>query len=106
MRVALILFSVLVPGPAAASDLRLPPDQIQAGEAIYARKCASCHGRDAAGASAPDIQGILASDVTSAARGVENMPKVVLADHESEDIAVFLMSLAPDQAQKRLNNRQ
>lgn len=106
MRALSIAFSVLVPNVAFGGDLQLSPEQIEAGIPIYANKCASCHGRDASGASAPDIQGVLVKDVIMAAKGVEKMPKVEISQDDAEAVATYLMSLAPDQALKRLNNRR
>ena len=73
----------MLPGVAFAEELRLPADQIEAGQSAYARRCASCHGRDASGASGPDIKGILIDDVTSAVRGVEKMPRIELDESEA-----------------------
>lgn len=106
MRTLVIAVSFLFPNLAIGDDLQLPPDLIEAGIPIYANKCASCHGRDASGASAPDIQGVLVKDVIMAAKGVEKMPKVEINQDDAEAIATYLMSLAPDQALKRLNNRR
>lgn len=41
-------------------------------------------------------------DVQDAIKGFEAMPAVELQKGEAERIAVFLMSLAPDQARRRL----
>ena len=80
----------------------MPKDRIESGRTLFLKKCSECHGRDASGGNAPDIQGILVRDVKDAARGVEAMPEIALKDDEAGDIAVFLMSLAPDQARIRL----
>lgn len=106
VRSLLSLIAVLVPSLVSAGELILPPDQVQIGQSAYSKKCASCHGRDASGASGPDVKGILPRDVTMAARGVENMPRVPLETDEAEAIAIFLMSLAPDQAKIRLGIAQ
>jgi len=94
---ALRAFLVLLPAVAFADVLKLPPDQIAAGEALYLKKCRNCHGNEALGGNAPDIQ-----DVLAASEGVENMPKILLTEQEAEQIAVYLMSRAPDQARRRL----
>lgn len=86
----------------SADDLRLPNEQIKAGRTIFLKKCAQCHGKDALGGSAPDIQGMILKDVEDSTRGVEAMPDIALSEVEAEHIAVFLMSLAPDQARLRL----
>lgn len=98
LSVVLILLSFNV----LAEDLDLPEDQIRAGRSLYLKSCAKCHGKDASGGSAPDVQGMLLKDVKDAARGVEAMREIALSDEEAGDIAVFLMSLAPDQARLRL----
>lgn len=85
-----------------AGELELPDDQVRAGKLLYLKKCAQCHGRNAEGGNAPDIQGITLEDVVDASSGVENMPKIELQKIEAEQIAVYLMSLAPDQARIRL----
>ena len=103
MRVFLFGLIMFASGSSLASELQLPPDKIRSGETIYVRKCGACHGRDASGASAPDVQGILVSDVIESAKGVENMPPVPLEAEEAEAIAIFLMSLAPDQAKRRMS---
>ena len=65
-------------------------------------KCAQCHGMDAAGGNAPDIQGVILQDVWEAIQGVEAMPEIVLREDEARQVAIYLMSLAPDQARIRL----
>lgn len=92
------------PDPALCESdaaLPLPSAQIAAGRTAYRALCADCHGADAAGASAPDVTGILADDVRKSSFGVENMPAIALADDQAEIIAIYLMSLTPDQAKKR-----
>lgn len=103
MRVGLFLILALSPCAAFAGELDLPNERVEAGRDLFLEKCSRCHGRDALGGSAPDIQGILVDDVKEAARGVEAMPEIALSEVEAEHIAVFLMSLAPDQACLRLS---
>lgn len=93
---------ILLSFNAIAEDLDLPEDQIRAGRSLYLKLCAKCHGKNASDGSAPDVQGMLLKDVKNAARGVDAMRGIALSDEEAGDIAVFLMSLAPDQARLRL----
>ena len=102
MRHALPVILALTPCTVLADELRLPSDQIQAGRVQFLEKCAQCHGKDASGGNAPNIQGILPEDVKDAARGVESMPEIALSEAEARQIAIFLMSLAPDEARARL----
>ena len=102
MRYVLVLLSSLASEFASAGELELPPNQIEAGRGLYLEKCARCHGHDASGGNAPDIQGVILKDVLGSAQGVEMMPRIVLQEAEAEQIAIFLMSLAPDQARIRL----
>lgn len=102
MHYGLFLILALSPGAVFADDFLLPKDRIQAGRALYLEKCSQCHRRDASGGNAPDIQGILLKDVKEAVRGVSDMSEIALNDVEAGHIAVFLMSLAPDQARVRL----
>ena len=102
MRYFLVFLFSLVFNFASAGELELPPSQIQVGQDLFLKKCAPCHGHDASGGNAPDIQGIILKDVREAAQGVEMMPQVMLQEAEAELIAIFLMSLAPDQARIRL----
>ena len=104
MRYGLFLIPALWPCAVFADELHLPKDRIEAGRAIFLNKCSQCHGMDASGGNAPDIQGILLKDVKEAARGVEDMPEIALDEVEAGHIAVFLMSLAPDQARVRIGN--
>ena len=105
MRYGLILILALSPDFALANELDLPKERIEAGRNLYIEKCARCHGKDAAGGNAPDIQGILEKDVEEAARGVEAMPEIALSEVEAGHIGIFLMSIAPDQACLRLSIR-
>ena len=91
-----------VTGIAGADTLDLPEETIRSGRILYLKHCAQCHGRDAAGDSGPDIQGIVHADVVESAVGVEAMPAVELAPGEAREIAVFLVTPAPDQARRRL----
>ena len=102
MRYGLFLILTLSPCAVFAEELHLPKERIEAGRTLFLKKCSQCHGNDASGGNAPDIQGILLKDVTEAARGVEAMPEIALKEVEAGHIAVFLMSLAPDQARLRL----
>ena len=102
MRFCLVLISALWPFAVYAEELNLPKGQIEAGRTVFLNKCSRCHGRDASGGNAPDIQGMLLKDVKEAARGVEAMPEIVLTEVDAGHIAIFLMSLAPDQARIRL----
>ena len=102
MRILLACVFGVMSSSALAGEVRLPEDQIEAGEALYLKKCRQCHGKDALGGNAPDIQGILLQDVLNASEGVENMPKIPLQVTEAAQIAVYLMSLSPDQACVRL----
>ena len=102
MRYALLLILALSSFAVSADELRLPREQIEAGRSLFLRQCSRCHGKDASGGNAPDIQGVLLKDVKEAARGVEAMPEIALSAAEAENIAIFLMSLAPDQARIRL----
>ena len=95
------LFSLLF-SFASAGELELPPNQIKVGQSLFLKKCARCHGHDASGGNAPDIQGVILRDVLESAQGEEMMPRIVLQEAEAEQIAIFLMSLAPDQARIRL----
>lgn len=95
-------FVVLASG-SFANELQLPPDLIQNGELLYNQKCRACHGKDGAGGSGPSVTGILPKHVTSSSKGIENMPSVALRDGDAEAIGAFLMSLAPDEARKRLD---
>ncbi|MDJ0630983.1 MAG: cytochrome c [Rhodobacter sp.] len=106
MRFGLFLILALLPRTAVADELHLPQDRIEAGRSLFLEKCSKCHGQDASGGNAPDIQGILPKDVKEAARGVEAMPEIALEDVEAGHIAIFLMSLAPDQARLRLSIRR
>ncbi|MDV7141480.1 cytochrome c [Tropicimonas sp. TH_r6] len=85
-----------------AAELLLPEDQIKAGRTLFLKNCAKCHGKDASGGSAPDVQGMILKDVVESVRGVEAMPEIALSEVEAKNIAVFLMSLSPDQARLRL----
>lgn len=80
----------------------LPPDQIAEGVAVYVDHCASCHGSDALGDSAPDIQGVILQDVKEALLGADAMPSFDLPPPSVEALTIYLMSLAPDQARARL----
>lgn len=102
MRLCLFFLITFAAGRSLATELDLPSDKIRSGETVYLEKCADCHGKDATGASGPDVQGILLSDVVVAAQGIESMPEIELEAGEADAIAVFLMSLAPDQAKRRL----
>ena len=102
MRLLLFVAMLLSAAPAAAEEVTLPSDEFRSGRVLYLKNCAQCHGKDAAGDSAPDIQGIILADVLEAIEGVEAMPAVELQAGEATPIAVFLMSLAPDQARRRL----
>ena len=51
-----------------AADLNFIPEEIDAGQAVYAKKCARCHGQNASGRGASNIQGIIVQDVKDAAR--------------------------------------
>ena len=102
MRYSLFLIPALWPCAVFAEELHLPKDRIEAGRTIFLKKCSQCHGKDASGGNAPDIQGILLKDVKEAVRGVEAMPEIALKEVEAGHIAIFLMSLAPDQARIRL----
>jgi len=106
MRYGLFLILALSACAAGADELDLPQERIQVGRDLFLEKCSRCHGRDASGGNAPDIQGILEKDVKEAARGVEAMPEIVLSEVETGHIAIFLMSLAPDQACLRLSIRR
>ena len=99
-----VLFLILAPWSfeVVAQEFPLPKDQIQVGRSLYLKKCAQCHGKDASGGSAPDIQGMLLKDVKDSAQGVEAMPEIALSGIDARRVAVFLMSLAPDQARTRL----
>lgn len=94
--------TVFVPDTIATNGLDLPPDKIQAGQVVNLKKSQGCHGKPARAGNAPDIQGVVLKDVLEASLGVENMPKIVLKDAEPKQIAIYLMSLAPDQARIRL----
>lgn len=106
MRCGLPLILALLPCFALANELDLPSERIDAGRNLFVEKCSRCHGKDASGGNAPDIQGILANDVKEAARGVGAMPEIALNEAEAGNIAIFLMSLAPDQARLRLSFRR
>ena len=102
LRCSLFVGSILWPFDLVAKELNLPRDEITAGRVVFLKMCARCHGTDASGGSAPDIQGMILKDVKDSARGVEAMPEIALSNEQAEQIAVYLMSLAPDQARLRL----
>ncbi|MEP0144919.1 hypothetical protein [Nisaea sp.] len=106
MLYGLFLILALTPCATIADELDLPAESIESGRNLFLEKCSRCHGRDASGGNAPDIQGILANDVKDAARGVEAMPEIALSETKVGHIAFFLMSLARDQACLRLSIRR
>ncbi|RYH06619.1 cytochrome c [Tropicimonas sp. IMCC6043] len=102
VRFGLAFSLILWPCSVATEELHMPKGQITAGRTLFLEMCSECHGLDASGASAPDIQGMILKDVKDAARGVEAMPEIELSDEDATSIAVFLMSLSPDEARLRL----
>ncbi|NBD30869.1 MAG: hypothetical protein GVY31_12640 [Alphaproteobacteria bacterium] len=104
MRSILLSLSLVLPVHATAEEaLALDPSLVQAGAGHFADSCASCHGAEAGGSSAPDIRGAIPSEVARAARGMDQMPPVALDAGQAEAIGAWLMSLDPDVARIKLD---
>lgn len=103
MRLVTPLLLCLAGLPLCAQDLILPLEQVARGATLFTNICASCHGADATGDSAPDITGMIRKDVRQAVKGIEAMPAFDLTDAEIDDVTAYLMSRAPDQARARLS---
>jgi putative heme-binding domain-containing protein len=78
------------------------PAAIQAGRALYASRCAGCHGADAKGTQGPDLTPLWAAGATDARvfesiqRGVDGsiMPPSLAPDSELWAIVAYLRSIS------------
>ena len=96
-----ILFFLPLPGH-AAEPIVATAEQIRAGVLAFVENCEGCHGEQGAGGNSPNIQGVTLRDIRVALQGFEEMPEFDLDPMTTENLAAYLMSLAPDEARKRL----
>ena len=103
MRLFCILLLCL-PAPPSRAGGALPGTEgdIRAGETAFAEHCQACHGEKAAGGNSPNIQGVTLPELRVALQGIEEMPEFKLDPAVTQQLAAYLMSLAPEEARKRL----
>lgn len=64
---------------------------LAAGEEIYVGNCASCHGSDLSGGSAPGIQGLSYDEVMAAIEnGPGTMPSNIVTGEDAENVAAWV----------------
>ena len=93
----------------AQSQAANSPDPIREGAALFSRRCADCHGPDAAGGMGPDLTALWTSGMNDAlvfetvrfGRPGSVMPPSLLPDGQVQAMVAYLKSLgiaAPDEA--------
>lgn len=97
------------PGESPASGARIPtvtpqsypPEQIQAGQPLFASRCGFCHGRDAQGGEsgtdltrsvlvAEDVRGDRLAPMLRAGRADKGMPAFTLGDTDMDALVAFI----------------
>ena len=105
------LVATLIPWAAAGQDTDVPSgDLIESGRSHYLAACARCHGVDGGGGEGPPLaRPVLprapsdAALVRIIARGIEGTamgPTWWLGPRDREEVAAFVRSLAPDEAEE------
>lgn len=97
--VAVLLGTLLVLGACGGSsdngDNNAGGDSVAAGETVYQKSCASCHGKDLSDGSAPDLSSIGSSksaddilDIIENGQG--GMPPGLASGDDAKDVADWL----------------
>lgn len=100
----LLLLALAAPGSAIAQSgnpYEADPAAIRAGRALFANRCAECHGADARGLNGPDLTVLWASDTRdervfqTIRTGVQGsvMPSSFAPDHEVWAVVAYLKSV-------------
>jgi cytochrome c oxidase cbb3-type subunit 3 len=90
-----------VPPPATATPQSYPPEQIRAGQPIFAAQCGFCHGRDAMGGEsgpdltraplvAADVRGDKIGPMVRTGRVDRGMPGFTLAEADLAAVVAFI----------------
>jgi cytochrome c oxidase cbb3-type subunit 3 len=90
-----------VPPPATATPQAYPPEQVRAGQPIFAAQCGFCHGRDAMGGEtgpdltraasvAADVRGDTLGPVVRNGRVDKGMPAFTLAESDLAAVVAFI----------------
>ena len=90
-----------LPPPATATPQSYPPEQVRAGQPIFAAQCGFCHGRDAMGGEAgpdltraplvaADVRGDKIGPVVRNGRVDKGMPAFNLADADIAAVVAFI----------------
>jgi cytochrome c oxidase cbb3-type subunit III len=104
------------PPPQAGAPQSLPPEQVQAGQKVFAAHCGFCHGRDAAGGeTGPDLtrSALVAEDVRGDKIGPavrdgrvdKGMPAFRLPDPDLAAVVAFIHD-QKSQAASRVGSRR
>jgi mono/diheme cytochrome c family protein len=90
-----------VPPPATATPQSYPPEQVRAGQPIFAAQCGFCHGRDAMGGEtgpdltraasvATDVRGDTLGPLVRGGRVDKGMPAFSLGDADLAAVVAFI----------------
>jgi cytochrome c oxidase cbb3-type subunit 3 len=90
-----------VPPPATATPQVFPPEQVRAGQPIFAAQCGFCHGRDAMGGEtgpdltraasvAADVRGSTLGPIVRSGRVDKGMPAFSLGDADLAAVVAFI----------------
>jgi mono/diheme cytochrome c family protein len=90
-----------VPPPATATSQSYPPEQVRAGQPIFAAQCGFCHGRDAMGGEtgpdltraasvATDVRGDTLGPLVRSGRTDRGMPAFALGDADLAAVVAFI----------------